>query len=108
VERFKKSHKLKSGSIIKFCKLFYFCIFGDSMANDFFNLITQISNALLSAKNQQKSGYKPKNAENPPSTFGDFTTFDKNVISPKNSVVEMIKRHDQLSKKIDKQNSKQD
>lgn len=76
------------------------------MANDnFLNLITKLSEALLSSKKEpQKSAYKPENGQKQdakPSFGGDFSSKSQTVISPKQSVVEMLRNHERLSKQID-------
>ncbi len=75
------------------------------MANDnFLNLLTKLSEALLSSKKEQKSAYKPENAQKQdakPSFGGDFSSKSQTVISPKQSVVEMLRNHERLSKQID-------
>ncbi len=75
------------------------------MANNFLNLITKLSEALLNSKKEpQKSAYKPetdKNNNAKPSYYGDFSAKSQTVISPKQSVVEMLRNHEKLSKRID-------
>lgn len=76
--------------------------------NDLFSLITKLSEALLSKpKSGDKSGNKPVNASfSTPSYGGDFSAADKNKVSPKQSVVEMLRRHDEISRKIDREEKK--
>ncbi len=77
------------------------------MKNDnFYNVLSKLTEALLgSSKNKQKSSNKPENATNTgggkPSFGGDFTVKDAYTVSPKQSVMEMLRRHDEISKKID-------
>lgn len=75
--------------------------------NDFFNLLTKLSEAILSKpKNSGKSGNKPVNASFSPSYGGDFSSKSPNRVSPKQSVVEMLRRHDEISRKIDLEEKK--
>ncbi len=75
--------------------------------NDFFNLLTKLSEAILSKpKNREKSGNKPVNASFTPSYGGDFSSKSPNRVSPKQSVVEMLRRHDEISRKIDLEEKK--
>lgn len=84
------------------------------MANDkLINLISKLTDVFLSApKKEQKPAYKPENAKNTPngrpSFGGDFSSKAQNVISPKQSVVEMLRRHEELSKKISEREKKED
>lgn len=74
------------------------------MANDnFINLITKLTEAFSAMpKTKQKSGNKPENGTFfKPLCGGDFQKSGQNVISPKQSAVEMLRRHDEISKKID-------
>lgn len=83
-------------------------------SNNFINLITKLSEALLTgSQKSEKSGYKPENAsktrqspDGNPSSKGDFNYKSQTTVSPKQSVVEMLRRHDALSKKIDAENEK--
>lgn len=75
------------------------------MPNDnFINLLTKLTEAFSAMpKTKQKSGNKPENATfSTPSNGGNFSKNGQNVISPKQSAVEMLRRHDEISKKIDK------
>lgn len=81
------------------------------MANDkLINLISKLADVFLSVpKKEQKPVYKPENAQNgTPSFGGDFSSKFQNVISPKQSVVEMLRRHEELSKKISMRSEKED
>lgn len=78
------------------------------MLNDnFYNVLSKLAEALSgSSKNKQKSGNKPENSAKTsggkPSYGGDFTTKDTYTVSPKQSVMEMLRRHEEISKKIDR------
>lgn len=79
---------------------------------DIAKALAQVFSALpKSAQNSGKSAYKPVNGTDGGTTSqqklsfgGDFSSKAQNKISPKQSVVEMLHRHDELSKKIDRQN----
>lgn len=77
--------------------------------NDFFNLLTKLSEAILSKpKNAEKSGNKPVNSLFTPSYGGDFSPQSQKRVSPKQSVVEMLRRHDEISRKIDLEEKKEE
>lgn len=82
--------------------------------NNFINLLTKLSEALISGgKKDEKAGYKPVNDQKTnessggkPSTNGDFSSKSQQTVSPKQSVIEMLRRHDEISRKIDTDNTK--
>ena len=81
------------------------------------SLITKLTGAMLSAKDvgvknnapyDQKPAYKPVNGNNSggfkPSFGGDFKDVGQSFVSPKQSAIDMLNRHTQMSKRIDKNN----
>ncbi len=82
--------------------------------NNFINLLSKLSEALLSSgQKNEKAGYKPVNDQKStdglfgkPSVNGDFSSKSQPYVSPKQSVVEMLRRHDEISRKIDADKTK--
>lgn len=71
--------------------------------DDFLNLIVKLTEAFKNGgKKDEKPAYKPENGSSgKPSFYGDFSSKSQNVVSPKQSVVEMLRRHEEISRKIE-------
>ena len=81
------------------------------------NLLTKLTSAMLgatkkdngsTAQNTQKPTYSTVNGTKTqaqrPSIGGDFSAQSNNFVSPKQSAIDMLNRHSQISKRIDKNN----
>ncbi len=94
-QNFKRSNKIYFSKGYRFNK--------NMAKDDFLNLIVKLTEAFKnSGKKDEKPAYKPENGSNGnPSFHGDFSSKSQNVVSPKQSVVEMLRRHEEISRKIE-------